>query len=313
MTFNHLERKMNWSKKAEPVDEKCTFVKKIPDEFICLICSRLLRDPHVTECCGQHYCQHCLEKWLQGNPKKPCPFCRKENCNYIRYLPMKREIDELKVYCLNREKGCEIISTLNKVSDHILKDCEFETVSCFCGTSLLRKDMKDHECPNKIVKCQYCELSGEFKNIMTSTHQTDCPDFPINCPNGCKVSGIKRKTLNQHMQKCPLELVECSYSNVGCHERMYRKDYESHRTENSEKHLQLITESFSQLSTESERLKQENSRLRKENTPYHKLRVENSKLKTEITELKTEVTELKTEITELKKSYRSNSTDRSTK
>lgn len=296
-------------KMSVDLEEKYAFVKEIPAEFICLICSKLLRNPHVTECCGQHYCRYCLEKWLQKNVKKPCPFCRTENCNHMCYLPMKRDIDELEVYCVNREKGCETTSMLKVIEDHI-KRCEFESGTCKhrCGASLLRKEIKEHErneCPNRIVRCQYCQETGQFKSITTSVHQARCQNFPIDCPNGCEASGITKRNLSQHRKKCPLELIECSYSNVGCHEKIHRKDYKSHQTENMKKHLQLITESFSQLLVESERLKENNSRLKKENTEFEKKNAWRLEMKkAQCCELEEENSCLRREIKELKRAAR---------
>ena len=33
------------------------FVKKVRDDFICHICRLVFRDPHLTGCCGQRFCQ----------------------------------------------------------------------------------------------------------------------------------------------------------------------------------------------------------------------------------------------------------------
>ena len=57
------------------------FVDTIAPKYLCNICMKVLRDPRLTECCGQHYCDFCLKKWLVSN--KTCPHCRKKDFQSI--------------------------------------------------------------------------------------------------------------------------------------------------------------------------------------------------------------------------------------
>ncbi len=73
----------------------------------------------------------------------------------------------LKIYCPNRSKGCDKITTLGKCNQHLEK-CMFVEVSCTkkCGENMLRKELQDHEdnkCPNRLVLCQYCNTIGKYK------------------------------------------------------------------------------------------------------------------------------------------------------
>ena len=45
--------------------EDCCFVKDPPDDYLCMICVKVLNEPHLTDCCGQHFCQVCLEQWFK--------------------------------------------------------------------------------------------------------------------------------------------------------------------------------------------------------------------------------------------------------
>ena len=38
------------------------FVGEVADRFICQICTKVLREPHLAVCCGQHFCESCLNK-----------------------------------------------------------------------------------------------------------------------------------------------------------------------------------------------------------------------------------------------------------
>ncbi len=120
------------------------FVDKLPEDHHCTICTNILTDPVLTECCGQLFCDGCLKKWLKR--KKTCPHCRKVKFHFIKDLRMKRTINSLKIYCPNRSKGCDIITTLGECNQHLEK-CLFVEVSCTkkCGERMLQKELQDHE------------------------------------------------------------------------------------------------------------------------------------------------------------------------
>ena len=70
------------------------------EEFVCGICSKILRDPHLTICCGQHYCETCLKHWVKKQAsflQKNCPHCRKTSFEHVLDKKTKRKIDVLKV------------------------------------------------------------------------------------------------------------------------------------------------------------------------------------------------------------------------
>ena len=69
-------------------------------EFVCGICLKILRGPHQTLCCGQHYCETCLERWLeeQGIPSLPCCLhCREPDFKHVPDISVRRKVDALKV------------------------------------------------------------------------------------------------------------------------------------------------------------------------------------------------------------------------
>ncbi len=227
---------------ASPVNYE--FVDKVPEDHHCTICTSILTDPVLTECCGQLFCDGCLKNWLQSQRKKTCPHCRKANFNNIKDLRMKRAIDSLKIYCPNRSKRCDKITTLGECNQHLEK-CLFVEVSCTkkCGERMLRKELQDHEdnkCPNRRVQCQYCTLEGMHKEITVKSHLDKCPLFPISCPNNCGYEKIQRKNLADHQKVCPLEPVKCPFFEAGCTEMILRKDLAAHKASNTEHHLELV-------------------------------------------------------------------------
>ncbi len=125
-----------------------TFVDPLPDKYKCEICKNLLRQPHVTECCGQHFCEECLEKAASEiNPAHnhqkigtKCPHCRHSSFHHIRYLPFKRDIDSMKVYCLRKSSGCNVQVAYGNRVDHD-KTCGYIRVPCTnnCGKTSLKR------------------------------------------------------------------------------------------------------------------------------------------------------------------------------
>ena len=101
--------------------EELSFVEEIPKqiEIECPICLKVLVNPHLVSCCGHHYCEDCIERVDLCN--KPCPMCKEEE--YKSFIDKKclRIINELQVYCTNKEKGCEWKGELKNLSTHLNK------------------------------------------------------------------------------------------------------------------------------------------------------------------------------------------------
>jgi len=56
------------------------------EEYICSICRDILRNPVVTNCCLQTFCEQCINEWLETN--NTCPYDRKElNRNQLSASP----------------------------------------------------------------------------------------------------------------------------------------------------------------------------------------------------------------------------------
>ena len=245
------------------------FVKELPDDYQCMICAKVLNEPHLTDCCGQHFCQVCLEQWFKKQDKKICPHCRSESFSHISYIPLKRKIDDLEVYCPNQEEGCQVVTKLGDLNSHEDAECSFAKVVCSqgCGTSILRKELTEHcsnECSKRMIKCKYCSKEDHFEKI-NGRHTTVCKEYPVNCPRGCTLSaGIKRKNLAKHMEICPLERVQCPFSGAGCDIRVLRKDLSDHMEVNTQQHMMKMMTAYSKLKVEYVNLFSEHSKLKEE-------------------------------------------------
>ena len=214
---------------------------KAPEEYtecVCQLCNQVMvSEPHVTECCGQHYCHECLEQW--ANKDRQCPSCHSENFKHKQDQSFKRHINKLQVYCSNKVNGCQVATSLDQLETHLHK-CDYAKLSCEqgCQTPVLRKDLKKHhaiECPKRTVRCPHCSLSGPY-DVITQAHKQECPDYPVGCLKKCsKISKkIKRKDLNEHQKVCPLETITCTACQL---QAMLRKDLEAHEQNDCPKRL----------------------------------------------------------------------------
>ena len=73
----------------------CSFLEEPDQTLLCLICSRVLREPELTDCCGNHYCASCLKRWLNNSPS--CPLCRENNFSTLRDKKTERVVQSLQV------------------------------------------------------------------------------------------------------------------------------------------------------------------------------------------------------------------------
>ncbi len=75
-------------------------VEDTEDDHLCDVCSKILRNPHLTLCCGKHYCETCLEQWLEKQhigEANSCPQCRKTPFEHVLDKSMMRKLNAIKV------------------------------------------------------------------------------------------------------------------------------------------------------------------------------------------------------------------------
>ena len=222
----------------------CDFVEPVPDRLQCMICQCPSKDPHLSVCCGNLFCKSCLDKAKESKSvEQVCPCCRNAEFLNVPNKQAQREIRSFAVFCDNKHKGCEWSGELNYLINHRQTNCLYQPIQCpnKCGEMSERRFMASHvetKCSHRIVKCEYCGTTGEYR-LMEAEHREKCPKALIPCPNKCSIKGIPREDMEAHINECPLGMVQCEYHNVGCEERMMRKDLEKHMVESMNKHLRL--------------------------------------------------------------------------
>ena len=232
------------------------FTDLVPQRLYCNICTRVLRDPHLTECCGQHFCESCLEHWFKAQKKTTCPHCRQKKFKHILSKPMKREVDELEILCIKQGVGCQWVGELSSLRAHLESDegCKYADVECSnkCGVMIMRKELEIHleqQCPLRKMQCQYCYYEDTYQTI-TTQHYDDCSYCPLPCPNNCGTIGILRRDMANHRSRCVLERVECPFHEAGCTVRVLRREFDVHMSENQQHHLLVLLGEFQETKRE---------------------------------------------------------------
>ena len=221
------------------------FIEEPPEELNCSVCLLVLRDPHLTSCCGNHFCQSCIEKLKQSTC--PCPLCKETSFSTFLDKSFQRKVNELKVHCPQSEVGCTWIGTLGGAKSHLdtsSGDCEYVNVVCsLCSQEIQRKDLVNHmseECAKRPFTCTHCGYSDVWIEV-TSKHAKECVNYPLQCPNKCGVGTVQRKNLRTHINVlCPLQVEPCTFEFAGCNIRVARKDKAEHITTNMATHMTLL-------------------------------------------------------------------------
>ena len=192
--------------------------------IVCCSCEGVMRDPQLTE--EGYKCRSCLE----GREGRPATV-------------NKTEIDKLRVVCPFKQEGCSWSSTIGLLVSHV-EECDLCLVSCplCCGESMKRAYLKKHEneeCSERNTNCEFCLIN--IKVSQTSDHLKTCPNFPLECLNGCNSGRIPRKDMSLHVSElCPLTMIPCPYNKYGCSISSKRKDIESHEMEFVAKHVRIM-------------------------------------------------------------------------
>ena len=180
------------------------FVKKPPNEIEtnCPICLDVLLDPKLATCCGHSFCANCVGNWEEEG--KPCPLCNKQ-IKLVNDKRLARILNGYKVYCPNKDKGCEWTGELGQLEDHLNHrnprlGCQFEEVQCgSCQNYQCERRLLSHhisnECLNHNVECEYRYIGCEFKNPRRElrAHIKDCVDVHLSLMAKYMKSSLSRK------------------------------------------------------------------------------------------------------------------------
>ena len=174
------------------------FVDIIADKYRCNICTKVLKDARLTECCGQHYCDSCLTQWLekQGGGKT-CPHCREEDFKSIKNKEKIREIDEFRVRCIHGRKGCDWMGKLEAIKRH-LESCHFVEVKC-TNYGYSRPSLQPLLYYESSQKC-YCRGTNPVELVSEDGNRKECD------------AAIERRYLAHHQRNvCKYRQYKCEH------------------------------------------------------------------------------------------------------
>lgn len=206
---------------------KCEFQEMVPEHFYCKRCSLVARKIMLTSCCGETYCNGCISGGDDVDLSS-CPACGQEDFTTIHPLKYQRQIEQLQVYCTNKERGCDRIGTVGILCTHLdpTKDkCQYMDFQCpldckkFIAKNAMEEHMKQH-CVNRQYACQYCSYNATYKEVV-DVHLPKCKHVVLGCPNLCGMT-CERGVLENHWKsvlwKAYLASLKISGVNVGSSE-----------------------------------------------------------------------------------------------
>ena len=136
-----------------------TFPELPKYDWKCPICHGILREPHLTTCCGNKFCHGCIYEKKRQSPR--CPSCEHKNYDIAPEKLLETRLLNHKAVCDHQVRGCKWQGQLRKFEAHKRSECQYTPIKCSlgCGESILRKDTESHtkECPKRPQPCEYAK------------------------------------------------------------------------------------------------------------------------------------------------------------
>ena len=197
------------------VEENSISIAKL---ISCPICKIIDYKPIKTKCCD-YFCEKCFKNSITKGlfcPNHPDIKIERNKNDIIDNLYLNiRGI--IKVYCKNKEKGCNDILFIDNLNYHLNNEC------------LFRK-----------IKCDFCNLEIFYKDFQS--HQINCNGFFFKCNCGKE---IEKSKIEEHNEiECPNTIIKCRLFNLGCNNSFLRKDLKKHNEENRDFHFSLFYTHF---------------------------------------------------------------------
>ena len=185
---------------------------------MCKSCKLVALEPHLAGCCEARFCHGCIDPVLKD--KKQCPSCCEvDEFSIVFTKSSKKKILTLQVRCDMKQRGCEWVAQLIQLDAHLDTDCQYVDVECpsKCDQKVQKRNLATHlkdDCPKREYMCPHCNFKATFA-IVSNIHWPECSYLPLRCPNQCGVT-CEREIMEDHMQLCSLEEVDCALSFKFC-------------------------------------------------------------------------------------------------
>lgn len=243
--INNYTTCFNLTTLADKPDYRNLKYKGSTEHLNCPICQQPFINP-LTTVCGHTFCKECIYECFKmskdnraSEPLKGCcPLDRTPldatNINDLFPTPLLiiNLVDDLKVYCLNRERGCEWNGCRWELEHHVISDCGYTGVVCNgtrhndeeskanrC-TELVERRFKENDqdkdcCVHKLYQCAHCNV--QVTKITEEDHlNTECL-FNYQTCDLCSNDMILQKHLAKHQENCSkMGKLQCPASKIGC-------------------------------------------------------------------------------------------------
>lgn len=248
-------------------------------DYECPLCLHVMREPTVTDCCGGHFCSSCI--LTVSGSGKGCPLCRRRTFKTLINKAVERKIADLHICCSMKDCGCPWQGPAKDAAAHLARetgDCGFVSVECpaKCGQEALRVHipvhLRDH-CPKREVVCPHCRHRAAADQ-MAAEHWVACP---YSCAEeGDDAARFEQCRLELHLSECPNQPVPCDFRDLGCDERIRRRDSFEH---NTTKHLVML---YTLMMNMKKRLGAKDATIRQLEESLTKERRERERVETEL-------------------------------
>ncbi|CAB4043996.1 E3 ubiquitin- ligase NRDP1 [Paramuricea clavata] len=107
------------------------FESMVDQNFHCLICYNVLKDPVMCRRNQHYFCRGCITEHLRTN-SHTCPTCADElSVETFAEVPriVKNYLDERKIRCDHYDRGCRELVQLQNLKRHVA-ECGFTPVVC---------------------------------------------------------------------------------------------------------------------------------------------------------------------------------------
>lgn len=197
----------------------------------CPICRQPFILP-MTTVCGHTFCEECIHECIHSQQgledEGHCPLDRTPlrlldvNDLFPTPLIIANMIDDLKVLCLNKGRGCTWTGRRWELEGHVTSDCGYTRVKCgglkdeqICEELVERRFLDGNECVHVDVPCEFC--GAEVPKVEMLAHlENDCPDNLVTC-DLCNNDTIPKKHLEKHKKNCLLAgKFVCPAALLGC-------------------------------------------------------------------------------------------------
>ena len=117
-------------------------------------------------CCGNEFCEVCIQRVRVKRDNQPCPLCKELNFTTFLYKKLTREVNAVIIYCKYREKGCDWKGERQQLKAHLnpewaqggLTPQRTSKFACvYCDERLQHRNIREHKvdvCPKRPVEAK---------------------------------------------------------------------------------------------------------------------------------------------------------------